>query len=71
LHVFFLGASCAYVWHTKNEHWTLRGGYGVVCAGLLSKVMVVTLPLALLVMDYWPFRGMKNERQDGSVGKRR
>ena len=63
---FFLGASCAYVWHTKKPS---IGRYAVIMVlfalGLLSKVMVVTLPPALLVMDYWPLQRMKNERQDG------
>jgi len=33
--------------------------------GLLSKVMVVSLPLALLVMDYWPLQRMNHEREGG------
>jgi tetratricopeptide (TPR) repeat protein len=63
---FFLGASCAYVWHAKKPG---IGRYAVVMAlfalGLLSKVMVVSLPLALLVMDYWPLQRMNHEREGG------
>ena len=63
---FFLGASCAYVWHAKKPG---IGRYAVVMVlfalGLLSKVMVVSLPLALLVMDYWPLQRMNHEREGG------
>src|SRR5207237_7036089 len=63
---FFLGASCAYVWHAKKPG---IGRYAVVVVlfalGLLSKVMVVSLPLALLVMDYWPLQRMNDEREGG------
>src|SRR5258708_8084696 len=64
--IFFLGASCAYVWYTKKPS---AGRYTMVVVmfalGLLSKVMVVTLPLALLVMDYWPLQRTKDEREGG------
>jgi len=63
---FFLGASCAYVWHAKKP---VIGRYAVVMVlfalGLLSKVMVVSLPLALLVMDYWPLQRMNHDREGG------
>jgi len=64
--IFFLGASCSYIWYTKKPS---VGRYAVVVVlfalGLLSKVMVVTLPLALLVMDFWPLQRMKDERKGG------
>jgi len=64
--LFFLGASCAYVWYAKKPS---VGRYAVVVVlfalGLLSKVMAVTLPLALLVMDYWPLRRMSDKPEGG------
>ena len=65
--VFFLGACCAYVWYTRKPS---TGRYALVvllyALGLLSKVMVVTLPLALLLLDYWPLRRMEGD--EGSSG---
>ncbi|HLZ51277.1 MAG TPA: tetratricopeptide repeat protein [Candidatus Acidoferrum sp.] len=60
--VFFLGACCAHIWYARKPS---AGRYALVAAlfalGLLSKVMVVTLPLALLLLDYWPLRRMEGE----------
>ena len=64
--IFFLGASCAYVWYAKKPSVARYAMVVVLFAlGLLSKVMVVTLPLALLAMDYWPLQRMKDEREGG------
>jgi len=60
--VFFLGACCAHIWYVRKPS---AGRYALVVAlfalGLLSKVMVVTLPLALLLLDYWPLRRMEGD----------
>jgi len=58
--LFFLGACCVYVWYTRKPG---AGRYALVVAlfalALMSKVMAVTLPLALLLLDYWPLRRME------------
>jgi len=64
--VFFLGACCAHVWYSRKPG---AGRYLVVAVlfalGLMSKVMVVTLPLALLLLDYWPLGRMRSGESDG------
>jgi len=66
--MFFLSACCAYVWYTRKPG---AGRYASVVAlfalALMSKVMVVTLPLALLLLDYWPLRRMENEGPGGGM----
>jgi protein O-mannosyl-transferase len=53
--LFLLLTLWAYVWYTRKPG-TLR--YLLVLVffilGLMSKAMLVTLPLALLLLDYWP-----------------
>ena len=53
--LFMLLTIWAYVWYTRKPG-TLR--YLLVALlfllGLMSKAMLVTLPLALLLLDYWP-----------------
>lgn len=70
--VFFLAACCAYVWYTRKPS---AGRYALIVVlyalGLLSKVMVVTLPLALLLLDYWPLRRMEgDEASAGAISWR-
>jgi Tfp pilus assembly protein PilF len=54
----------AYVRYAQRPRWT---GYLLVllafCAGLLSKPMVVTLPLVLLLLDFWPLRRLPATRR--------
>src|SRR6266480_4891815 len=40
---------------------------GVFALGLMSKPMLVTVPFVLLLLDYWPLRRMKDERN--SIGR--
>jgi tetratricopeptide (TPR) repeat protein len=69
---FFLTATAAYVAYVR------RGGRGWYVAtallfalGLMSKPMVVTLPLVLLLLDYWPLRRVEQPRRwRGSRGWR-
>jgi tetratricopeptide (TPR) repeat protein len=53
--MFLLLAMWAYLWYTRKPS---VGRYLCVVLffvlGLLSKIMVMTLPLALLLLDYWP-----------------
>lgn len=53
--VFWFLTLCAYVWYTEHPRWSRY--LAVVLAlslGLMAKPMVVTLPLVLLLLDYWP-----------------
>jgi tetratricopeptide (TPR) repeat protein len=58
--LFFLLAVVAYGWYVKEPG---IGRYltvgGLFAAGLMSKPMVITLPFALLLLDYWPLGRMK------------
>jgi protein O-mannosyl-transferase len=54
---FWFGAMLMYVWYVRKPSWKrfacIIAGFA---GGLLSKPMVVTLPFALLLFDYWPLR---------------
>ncbi len=52
---FWLLTMGAYVGYVRRPGW-LRylGVMGALVLGLMTKPMVVTLPFALLLMDYWP-----------------
>jgi len=52
---FWLAAMLAYAWYVRKPSW--KRFACVVClfaCGLMSKPMAVTLPLTLLLLDYWP-----------------
>lgn len=54
---FWLVALLAYVRYTERRTAARYAVVGVcMLLGLMSKGMVVTLPLALLLFDYWPLR---------------
>jgi len=58
LSTFFLLLTCgAYLWYLRRKS---RWRYGLLCLlfawGLMAKAMLVTLPFALLLLDYWPLR---------------
>lgn len=65
--LFFLLTMVIYLWYAKNRN---AGRYLCVAAcfalALLSKVMVMTLPFALLLLDYWPLQriGSKEAKDD-------
>src|SRR5712692_8085899 len=68
--LFFLLALGAYGWYARKP---AVGRYVVVallfaCA-LMAKPMVITLPFALLLWDYWPLRRMGFADQEFSSGK--
>jgi Tfp pilus assembly protein PilF/uncharacterized membrane protein (GlpM family) len=52
---FFLATIGAYFWYAQKVSWQRYLAVIVLFAfGLMSKPMVVTLPLVLLLLDYWP-----------------
>jgi protein O-mannosyl-transferase len=68
--MFFFLTLWAYGRYARNPHWKRYVAVVALFAcGLASKPMVITLPFALLLLDYWPLarvRGMsakENERQ--------
>ena len=55
--LFFLLATLAYVGYVhKGGAWRYAGVAVLFALGLMAKPMVVTLPLVLLLLDYWPLR---------------
>ncbi len=53
--LFFVLSLSAYVWYSRRPTWSRYAALALLFAcGLLSKPMLVTLPLVLLVLDYWP-----------------
>ena len=63
--LFFLLALGAYRWFAMNPR---IGRYLVVGAlfalGLMAKPQVITLPLVLLLWDYWPLQRMFERARD-------
>jgi protein O-mannosyl-transferase len=59
--LFFMLTLSAYVRYVRVPK---AGRYAVVCAvyvlGLLAKPMLVTVPMVLLLLDYWPLRRWTN-----------
>jgi hypothetical protein len=63
---FWLATMHAYVWYARRPNWKrYLGSLGVFVLGLLSKPMLVTMPAALLLLDFWPLR-----RVGGWLGER-
>jgi len=64
--LFWLLTMWAYIHYAAKP--TIKR-YGLVflffTLGLMSKVMLVTLPFALLLLDYWPLRRLKFEQERG------
>lgn len=67
--LFWLLAMLAYVWYARRPG---VGRYLLVvlpfALGLMAKAMLVTLPIVLLLLDYWPLRrekGPGNREQKG------
>ncbi len=53
----WLAALLAYAWYVRKPSWKRYLLVGGCCAcSLLSKPMAVTLPITLLLLDYWPLR---------------
>ncbi len=52
---FFFAALIAYCWYSRKPGWQRYLAFaGLFALGLMSKPMVITLPLVLLLLDYWP-----------------
>ena len=53
--LFFLLAIGSYVWYAQRPNWRRYLLLtALFAAGLMAKPMLVTLPLLLLLLDYWP-----------------
>jgi tetratricopeptide (TPR) repeat protein len=58
--LFFLLTIGAYGWYARRPGWKRHAlMMGVFVLALASKPMVVTLPFALLLLDYWPLQRVK------------
>ena len=58
--LFFMATILAYLRYTARPGWVRYGIVVVLFAlGLMSKGMLVTLPLLLLLLDYWPLARFK------------
>jgi tetratricopeptide (TPR) repeat protein len=53
---FWFLAMWFYVDYVRGSKAAYVGVFGALLLGLLAKPMVVTLPLALLLLDYWPLQ---------------
>jgi tetratricopeptide (TPR) repeat protein len=54
---FFLLALLSYLWYARSPRRLRYLLVGVLfMAGLMAKPMVITLPLVMLLIDYWPLR---------------
>jgi protein O-mannosyl-transferase len=64
--IFFLLAIAAYAWYAQKPDWRR---YLLVAAafaaGLMAKPMVITLPLVLLLLDYWPLERTPDRTKNG------
>ena len=56
---FFMLVLLAYQQYARRPTWLRYGAvFLLLAAGLMSKPMLVTTPLVLLLLDYWPLRRM-------------
>ena len=56
--MFFMLTLAAYIRYARNA-WSLKGYLPVpilFAFGLMSKPMLVTLPVILILLDYWPLK---------------
>jgi tetratricopeptide (TPR) repeat protein len=61
--VFFMLTLAAYLHYTRKPSLARYVTLSILlAAGLLSKPMLVTTPMILLLLDYWPLQRMKNSR---------
>ncbi len=63
--LFMLLTVWAYVWYVAAPHRRRRllAVAGGLAAGLMAKSMLVTLPLVLLLLDFWPLHRLTGARQ--------
>jgi protein O-mannosyl-transferase len=51
-----LALICYLEWARKGKGWGYCGALAAAALGLMAKPMLVTLPLLLLLLDFWPLR---------------
>jgi tetratricopeptide (TPR) repeat protein len=62
--VFFMLTLAAYLHYTRKPSVARYVTMSILfAAGLLSKPMLVTTPVILLLLDYWPLERIKNSRE--------
>ena len=67
--VFFMLTLAAYVWYTRKPSIARYVTTSILfAAGLLSKPMLVTTPVILLLLDYWPLQRWQEARSGEQVG---
>ena len=63
--LFFFLTLWAYGWYVQKPNWNrYLAVFGLFAAGLASKPMVITLPLVLLLLDYWPLARVPGTAED-------
>lgn len=69
LSLFFMFlALIAYVWHVKRPSFGRYVFVAVLLAlALMSKVMIITMPFAMLLLDYWPLDRFPQNRETGEA----
>ena len=64
--LFFLATLLAYVRYSKRGGWIARLAVVILFAmGLMSKPMLVSLPILLLLLDFWPLNRMTLSKNTG------
>lgn len=62
--LFFLLTLWAYGWYVRKPGWKrYLMVAGLFAAGLASKPMVITLPFLLCLLDYWPLRRFRPDKE--------
>jgi tetratricopeptide (TPR) repeat protein len=70
--VFFMAALLAWARHAERPGLRRYAATGAwVVLGLLSKPTLVTLPLVLLLLDYWPLDRLRSDRTGRRIDGRR
>lgn len=65
---FFLACIGAYGWYAVRPNWKRYATVaGLFACALASKPMAVTLPFALLLLDYWPLGRMKRSHESSQM----
>src|SRR6185436_19872742 len=61
--LFWMLTLAAYVWYTRRGGiWRYLCVVGAMALGLMAKLMLVTLPLVLLILDFWPLNRVSGAR---------
>ena len=70
--LFFILTIAAYIRYARRPGSAIRYGLVLVlfAVGLMCKPMLVTLPLVLCLLDYWPLNRWQGTASDSSAGRR-